>query len=120
MMSLNNFLWVFLGGGLGSVIRFVFSMWVSKSAQDSIPYSTLMANIAACILMAIAMRFISPISESTRLFLFVGFCGGLSTFSTFSMETVSMIKYGQFAWAIGNILLNVCFCFGILFFTIRK
>jgi fluoride ion exporter CrcB/FEX len=36
------------------------------------------------------------------------------------METISMIKYGQFAWAIGNILLNVCFCFGVLFLTIRK
>ena len=119
-MNLNNFLWVFLGGGLGSVIRFILSIWISKSEQEGIPLATLLANVGACILMALTFRFLSPLSETARLFLFVGFCGGLSTFSTFSMETISMIKCGQLSWAMGNILLNVLLCLGVLFFMIRK
>ena len=70
-MKLNNFMWVFIGGGLGSVIRFLFSQWILKSEQDGIPMATLLANVLACIFMALTFRFLSPHSETTRLFLCV-------------------------------------------------
>lgn len=86
-----SFFLVFLGGGLGSIARFaLFKQWPTQKtiAAASIPMSTLIANIVGCMLlggiMALSKDFKIP--NSLFLLLAVGFCGGLTTFSTFIFE----------------------------------
>ncbi|MEX1190247.1 MAG: CrcB family protein, partial [Bacteroidia bacterium] len=60
------------------------------------------------------------LSNSLRLMILTGFCGGLSTFSTFSYETATLFKQGDAFWAILNIAISVILCVGILFIAYKK
>jgi CrcB protein len=111
-----NVIAVFIGGGLGSVVRYLFGLLFQRSTL-SLPISTLLANIIACLIFAIILKFFALKLESTsfKLFLLTGICGGLSTFSTFSAETAELMKQGNTVWAILNILISVSLCIGIFF-----
>ena len=106
-----NFLYVFIGGGLGSIIRYAISLLLKKS-NYTFPLATLIANIAACLILGyfIGMLAKGNLSESQKLLLMTGFCGGFSTFSTFSAETLTLFESGNIAYGIGNIILSVSIC----------
>jgi CrcB protein len=82
----------------------------------SLPIGTLLANISASIIIAItfALANKSNISPRTLFFLTTGLCGGLSTFSTFSFETVQLFQQQQFGWAVTNILVTNIACIGLI------
>jgi fluoride exporter len=111
-----NILAVFIGGGLGSVVRYLLGLVFQRSTL-SLPIATLLANILACLIFAIALKFFSVKLESpvVKLFLLTGICGGLSTFSTFSYETAELMKQGNTLWAIINIAVSMLVCTGIFF-----
>ena len=110
---MNKILLVFLGGGLGSVARYLLGLLLQKNYSSAIPWHTLAANVVA----AAVLGFITGLLllrpgqyEQQRLLLGVGFCGGLSTFSTFTLESFELMRAGNMMMALFYILISVIVC----------
>ncbi len=104
---------IFLGGGIGSVVRFISGKWISSLHSQQFPYGTLTANVAACFILGLVIGMADHkqlISSSARLFWAVGFCGGFSTFSTFSAETSSLMQDGFHLSTVFYIVGSLFFC----------
>lgn len=119
---MNNLVLVFLGGGIGSVLRFGISEVVKNNFKTSFPLATLFSNIISCIILAVAVGYFSAkLAEqpALRTLIVVGVCGGFSTFSTFSFETVELLKSGNAAIAVANILVSISACMAIIYFLTK-
>lgn len=103
-----EFLTVGIGGFVGSCMRFALTKFMGHFGI-SIPLGTLFSNVIAGLLIGffIGTSQNSPINPKAKLFLTTGLCGGLSTFSTFSLETVTLFNDGRYLFASLNILLNL-------------
>jgi len=104
---------VFAGGGLGSLLRYQLGRFINQTYLSAFPTATLMVNIVACFLLGLIMGYLSHPehqNQAAKLLLAVGFCGGFSTFSTFSYETLLLIRQGQTTLALGNIFLSIILC----------
>jgi CrcB protein len=110
---MNNYLLVFIGGGLGSSFRYFIGNFMNRNVKLSLPWNTLSANLIACVILGILTGWLTTKLEtdsSQRLFIGVGICGGLSTFSTFTLEIFELIKSNQIALAISYMLLSTISC----------
>jgi CrcB protein len=119
---MNNLLLVFLGGGLGSVARFGVSEFVKANFKSVFPIATLCSNILSCLILALVVGVFSEkigANASLKTLLIIGFCGGFSTFSTFSFETVELMKSGNMMIAIANILISVSVCVALVYFLTK-
>lgn len=117
---MSNFFWVFLGGGLGSICRY----GIAKSLESSnfnFPLATLLANALACIILGylVGLQLKADLSDTMKLMLMTGFCGGFSTFSTFSNETLQLFQNGQILYAMINIGLSLIICLAFIFIGIK-
>jgi len=103
-----NGLWVFVGGGIGSVARYWLSGAVLRTTAGVFPAGTLTVNLAGCFvigcLWATAERF--SLAPAMRNFLFVGVLGGFTTFSSFGLETMNLIREGEWRLAALNIVVS--------------
>lgn len=94
-----------LGAALGAWLRWGLGLWLNPAVPE-LPLGTLSANLVGGYLIGLAIAFFIQhpgISPEWRLFIITGFLGGLTTFSTFSAETVTLLLRGQYAWGIGII-----------------
>ncbi|PWL27253.1 MAG: fluoride efflux transporter CrcB [Fluviicola sp. XM-24bin1] len=113
-----TYLWIFIGGGLGSVARYGVSKAATNFYSGNFPLGTFLSNILACLILALLIVFVVPKnSESTWLqpLLLVGFCGGFSTFSTFSNETTQLLQSGNTGVALLNIAVSAVVGVGLIF-----
>jgi CrcB protein len=104
---------VFLGGGLGSMVRFSLGRWISALHNHHFPFGTLLVNIIACFILGLIIGLADHrqiFTPPARLFWTVGFCGGFSTFSTFSHETFYLIQGGFNLSMIAYVALSLLFC----------
>lgn len=109
------YLLVALGGALGSVSRYWLSGVVAARWGETFPWGTLAVNVSGSFLIgALAAlglpegRVLAP--PGVRLFFMVGVCGGYTTFSSFSLQTLNLLRDGEWLYAGGNVLLSVILC----------
>lgn len=90
-----------LGGGLGSMARYLVQFAAAKSLLGAFPFGTFIVNIAGSLLIGIVFGLsdrVTGISPEWRIFLATGFCGGFTTFSTFSYENLALLRDGNYLY----------------------
>lgn len=100
---------VFIGGGTGSVARWLLSMRFNPLHQ-AIPLGTLAANLIGAFIIGMGFAWFSRMTNIDpvwKVLITTGFCGGLTTFSTFSAEVVFLLQEGRFGWALLNVFVNL-------------
>jgi CrcB protein len=111
-----NWLAVGLGSAIGAWLRWGLGLWLN-TLQSHFPIGTAVANLAGGYMIGIAVALFGShpgLSPEWRLFVITGFLGGLTTFSTFSAESMVLLQRGQFGWAVMHIALHlvgsIAFC----------
>ena len=105
-----------LGGALGTLARYLVGLWAAPISQ-TLPWGTILINIAGSFLIGFVGTLTLaggryPLPEPLRLFLMVGFCGGFTTFSAFSLQSFDLIRNGAGLRAMLNVGLSVVLCLG--------
>jgi len=108
-----NYIIVSAGAAIGGALRYGISSYIQRNISVVFPYGTLVVNVVGTFILGIIMFYLNEkefIGNEFRLFLTVGFCGGFTTFSTFSYETLTLFRDSEFGLAIYNVVLNVVLC----------
>ncbi len=106
---MQGILLVFLGGGLGSVARYIISLLINKNGD--MPWHTLIANLIGCAMIGLLSGYLVKSSANWLTLLAVtGFCGGFTTFSTFSIETFHYFRNGEFIQGIIYSIISLTGC----------
>ena len=114
-----SWVYVFIGGGIGSLLRYALGLASIKFFPTTFPLGTFISNILACFILGIILYGLSDKYQQyswVNPLLLIGFCGGFSTFSTLSNETVQLFINGNYLIAILNITLSLLVGIGIIYY----
>jgi len=110
-MQLSIFLAIGVGGFIGAILRFIITAWMQKIFSFAFPIGTLTVNVVGSFLIGfMAFYFENMISSQQKAFIITGILGAFTTFSTFSLETVTMLQEGLWSRAVTNVTLNIILC----------
>ena len=110
---MKSLLYIFIGGGTGSVLRYLLTIAIQRQTGTAFPWGTFAVNLLGCILIGVFYTLTARIhiTNELRLLLTIGLCGGFTTFSTFSNESLQLLKSGFyptfFAYVIGSVVLGI-------------
>lgn len=112
---MQSWLAVAIGGAIGSLGRYWMSGWAAAAFGETFPFGTLIVNVAGSFVIGLFATLTGPdgrllVEAPWRVFVMVGLCGGFTTFSSFSLQTLNLLRDGEHAYAAGNILLSVVLC----------
>jgi CrcB protein len=112
---MSMYLWIALGSALGGVARFWASGWVAERFGETFPWGTLLVNVTGSFLIGFFATLTGTegrllVNPTFRQFFMMGLCGGYTTFSSFSLQTLNLSREGEFFRAGWNILLSVFLC----------
>lgn len=110
-----NALWIFIGGGLGSLARWWFSGWIANTVGETFPWGTLVVNVSGSLIIGLFATVTGPegrwlAGSSFRQFFMLGICGGYTTFSSFSLQTLTLAEDGEWLKAGANCAFSFVFC----------
>lgn len=110
-----TYLWIAIGGALGSVARFWLSGVVANRFGETFPWGTILVNITGSFVIGVFATSAGSegrwlVSPAFRQFFMIGICGGYTTFSSFSLQTLDMVRDGEYLHAGANVLFSVVLC----------
>jgi CrcB protein len=108
-------LWMGVGGFLGTIARYFVSSAIAGVVGETFPWGTVIVNISGCFVIGVLAIATGPdgrlvVPPDIRQFLLIGVCGGYTTFSSFSLQTLNLMRAGDMAGAAGNIVVSVVAC----------
>jgi fluoride exporter len=110
-----SYLWVALGGALGTTARYWLSGVVARSVGETFPWGTLVINVTGSFVIGFFGALTGPdgrvfVGSTARQFVMIGMCGGYTTFSSFSLQTLNLMNDGEWLQAGANVVLSVLLC----------
>ena len=110
-----SYIWVAIGGALGTTARYWLSGVVARSVGETFPWGTLVINVTGSFIIGFFGALTGPdgrvfVGSTARQFVMVGMCGGYTTFSSFSLQTLNLMNDGEWLQAGANIGLSVLLC----------
>ncbi|MBC3538364.1 fluoride efflux transporter CrcB [Rufibacter sediminis] len=109
---IKHILLVGIGGAVGSILRYLTALFVSKYYANIFPLATFTANVVGCLLIGLFIGFLNRYYQADadlRLLLATGFCGGYTTFSAFSAESLHLLQQGNYLIALTYVGVSVVF-----------
>jgi len=112
---LITYLWIALGGALGSMARYGCSSLVARMVGETFPWGTLVINVVGSLVIGFFATLTGPdgrllVAPDARQFVMVGICGGYTTFSSFSLQTLNLVRDGDMVGAGANVAASVAAC----------
>lgn len=110
-----TYVWIAIGSAIGGVARFWCAIMAARAIGETFPWGTLIVNVVGSFIIGFFATLTGPdgrvfASSDTRQFVMVGFCGGFTTFSSFSLQTLTLVQDGEWLYAGSNVVGSVVLC----------